>query len=94
MSFVDAFVNLRKAWRTMTHDKLALRALTRDLSGQDCADPIRSEELRAIGYAVAARANSVADIEAVLAGIASYAVEHGWKRALQLVASQDHEENA
>ena len=78
----------------MTHDKLALRALTRDLSGQDCTDPIQSEELRAIGYAVAARANSVADIEAVLAGIASYAAEHGWKRALRLVASQDHEENA
>lgn len=75
----------------MTHDKLALRALTRDLSGQDCADPIQSEELRAIGYAVAARANSVADIEAVLAGIEAYAAEHNWKRVLQIVV-QNHGE--
>ena len=66
----------------MNYDKLALRGLSRDVSGQDCADPITTAELHAIGYAVAARANSVDDIATILDGIRQYAAEHGWHKAL------------
>ena len=74
----------------MNHDKLALRGLSRDVSGQDCTDPITRDELRAIGYAAAARANSVDDIAAIVEGIRQYATEHGWRKVLEQV----HETNA
>lgn len=67
------------------HNKLALRGLSRDETGQDCMDPITQEELRALGYAAAARANSVGDIQVILNGIRLYAEEHGWARCLALL---------
>ncbi len=69
----------------MQFDKLALRGLSRDVSGSDCTDPITDDELLAIGYAAASRANSVHDIVAILNGVRLYATEQRWGKALEVL---------